>query len=154
MKYYSRLLILSLYKGWFTPPDELHMHLRDQYILNAFFSFIDLGTFRMAPLQDFEHRSWCSQRTCLRLYTLANSLTTCPGRLISSLMGMVQCTPTLWTTSQLRNAPQKNNHAQKCPTLDSGRSQTSISWTKIIQLVIPWWTGVILTAMKRSGMRS
>ena len=121
--------------------------------LNVFFlSWIDLGISLMEPLEDFEHHSLCLPRVCSRLYTSANLLTTCPGRLILGLMGLALCTPTPWITSQLRFALPVNNHVQKCPTPASGRFQTSISWTKTTLLVVLWWTRAILTAMKRCGM--
>ena len=120
--------------------------------LNAFFSWIDLEISLMELLEDFEHHSLYSPKTCSRLYTSANLLTTCPGQLIFSLMGVALCTPTPWITSQLRFALPVNNHVQKCPTPASGRFQTSISWTKTTLLVVLWWTPAKLMAMKRCGM--
>ena len=69
-----------------------------------FLSLIDLGISLMEPLEDFEHHSLCLPRICSRLYTSANLLTTCPGRLILGLMGLALCTPTPSITSQLRFA--------------------------------------------------
>ena len=120
--------------------------------LNAFFSWIDLEISLMELLEDFEHHSLYLPKTCSRLYTSANLLTTCPGQLIFSSMGVALCTPTPWITSQLRFALPVNNRAQKCPTPASERFQTSILWAKTTLLVVLWWTPAKLMAMKRCGM--